>query len=354
MQIDFHHGVTYVCARLAGFEHHAASTIAYCAQYVDDATNAGLIRFDNGALFSRISSAHKMLDYRNFQILANYRVWIPFHFLPGNGGLPAGQDPAGSFIEKLICRPNSYVAQDMVRECIERRHTTYGLYRLGITMHVYVDTWAHQGFAGVNHRVNEARQWVDGSGQPDRALMSRLKGYFISEALPLGHGAVLSNPDKPFLQWGYTNGRGERIARNNPKDFLEAAEQMCKAMQRYRLGDANAAVPGLPIADKALIAQMLQSITDHDGETRHQKWLAAISAGAFSFGQADVIYTSKGKGSWKYLALGTENEFDRDNEVFPYDESFLASDWKLFHDALQAHHFYITHELLPRYGICVA
>jgi len=33
MQIDFHHGVTYVVARLAGFEHKAASIIAYCAQY---------------------------------------------------------------------------------------------------------------------------------------------------------------------------------------------------------------------------------------------------------------------------------------------------------------------------------
>jgi hypothetical protein len=354
MQIDFHHGVTYICARLAGFEHQAASTIAYCAQYVDDATNAGLIRFDNGALFSRLSSAHKMLDYRNFRVLANYRVWIPFHFLPGNGGLPVNQEPDGSFIEKLICRPNSYVAQDMVKECINRRATPYGLHRLGITMHVYVDTWAHQGFAGVNHRVNEARQWVDGTGQPDRALMSRLKGYFISEALPLGHGAVLSNPDKPFLQWGYTNGRGEQIYRNNPVDFLTAADHMCQAMQRYRLGDPDATVPGLPEPDKTLIAQMLKTITDHDGEARHQQWLAAIAAGKFSFGAAEVSYTSKGKGSWKHQALGTECEFDRDNDVFPYQPNFLASNWKLFHDALQAHHFHIIHELLPKYGICVA
>jgi hypothetical protein len=354
MQIDFHHGVTYICARLAGFEHQAASTIAYCAQYVDDATNAGLIRFDNGALFSRLSSAHKMLDYRNFRALANYRVWIPFHFLPGNGGLPANQEPNGSFIEKLICRPNSYVAQDMVKECINRRHTSYGLHRLGITMHVYVDTWAHQGFAGVNHRVNEARQWVDGRGQPDRALMNRLKGYFISEALPLGHGAVLSNPDKPFLKWGYTNGRGEQIYRNNPLDFLTAADYMCKAMQRYRLGDPDATVPGLPEPDKTLIASMLQTITEHDGEARHQRWLAAIADGKFSFGTAEVSYTSKGKGSWKHEALGTEREFDRDNDLFPYQPSFLNSNWKLFHDALQAHHFHVIHELLPRYGICVA
>ncbi|NWF61891.1 MAG: hypothetical protein HXY43_22210 [Fischerella sp.] len=354
MQIDFHHGVTYIAARLAGFDREAASIIAYCAQYVDDATNAGVIRFDNGALFSRISSAHKMLDYRNFQELANHRVWIPFHFLPGNGGLKAGQDPSRNFIDKLICRPNSYIAKDMVKECILRRDTSYGLHRLGITMHVYVDTWAHQGFAGVNHQVNEAKKLVDEYGKPDRSLMDRLKNYFVSEALPLGHGAVLGHPDKPFLRWGYTNGRGEKIARNNPKDFLEAADYMCKAMQRYLAGDPDASVPGLPQSDKATIAYMLENITDNSGSVRHKKWLQAIAEGKFSFGKAYVTYIPKGKNSWKYLALGTEDDVDRENEVFSYHSTFLASDWKLFHDALQAHHFYIIHELLPRYGICVA
>ncbi len=354
MQIDFHHGVTYVAARLAGFEHEAASIIAYSAQYVDDAINDGLIRFDNGALFSRISSAHKMLDYRNFQELAIHRVWIPFHFLPGNGGQKAGEDPEGKFIDKLICRPNSDVAQQMVRECIEHRDANYGLHRLGITMHVYVDTWAHQGFAGVNHRVNEAESLLDEDGKPDRNLMDRLQNYFVSEALPLGHGSVLSHPDKPFLRWGYINGRGEKITRNNPQDFLEAADQMCKAMQRYLAGKPDATAPGLPESDKILIGVLLENITDNTGSLRHQKWLSAIAQGKFSFGKANVTYIPKGKGSWKHLALGTENTVDRENEVFPYHSNFLASDWKLFHDALQAHHFYIIHDLLPKYGICVA
>lgn len=354
MQIDFHHGVTYVAARLAGFKHEDASIIAYCAQYVDDAINGGLIRFDNGAMFTRISSAHKMLDYRNFQELANYHVWIPFHFLPGNGGKKAGEDPEGKFIEKLICRPNSDVAQQMVRECIQRRQTAYSLHRLGITMHVYVDTWAHQGFAGVNHRVNEAKKLLDENDKPDRNLMDRLTNYFVSEALPLGHGAVLSHPDKPYLRWGYINGRGEKIRRNNPEDFLEAADNMCKAMQRYLLGDADAIVPGLPEADKSLIAWMFENIKDKNGHARHQKWLDAISQGKFSFGTANVDYIPKGQGSWKYQALGTEKLVDKDNEIFPYHPSFLVSNWKLFHDALQAHQFYVIHDLLPKYGICVA
>jgi hypothetical protein len=383
MQIDFHHGVTYVVGRLAGFSHDEAAIVAYCAQYVDDATNEGLIRFDNGFSYNRISSAHKMLDYRNFKALANHRVWIPFHFLPANNGLPAVQlhQPSSvpgampsrpnvktltapnlstvsnastdALVDRLICRPNSTVAQDMVRECIANRHERYGLHRLGVAMHVYADTWAHQGFAGVNHAVNDARHLTNATGQPTPKLLDRLTSFFIGEALPLGHGAVLGNPDRPFLRWGYTNGRGEKIWRDNPQDFLTAAEHLCQAMQRYRLGDGTATVPGLPPDDRRLIAQMLETVQGKGGE-RHRQWLTAIAAGKFSFGPAQVGYIAKGKGSWKYAALKTEAAKDRGDEVYAYDPAFLNSDWKLFHDALQAHRFYVLHTLLPSYGLCVA
>jgi hypothetical protein len=354
MQIDFHHGVTYVLARLAGFDETEAGTIAYSAQYVDDATQSGVIKFDNGAMFTRMSSAHKLLDYRNFQELANHRVWLPFHFLPGNGGLPSDQTPPGSFIDKLICRPNSPVAQDMVAECIHQRHKPYALYRLGITLHVYADTWAHQGFAGVNHQVNNVKQIFNAAGEPDRNLLDRMISYFITEALPLGHGAVFGHPDKPFLQWSYINGRGEHIQRNNPVDFMTAAEQMVQALQRYRLGDTKAVVSGLSEGDRTQIAQCFQTISDEKSHVRHEKWLGAIAQGTFSFGPSPVTYNPDGPESWKSIALQDQIDPNDHDAVYPYHEGFLTSHWKNFHDALLAHHFFITRELLPRYGICVA
>lgn len=365
MQIDFHNGVTYIVARLAGFDHPEADVIAHCAQYVDDATNSGLIRFNNGTVFNHISSAHKLLDYRNFRKLANYQVWIPFHFLPGNEGLAAHQNPNGTFINKLICRPNSHVAQDMLRECIQLRQTHHGLYRLGIAMHVYADTWAHQGFAGVNHQVNEARKLIDSQGNLDLKFTKKIKAYFkkkvvenltghlLSEVFPLGHGAVLGHPDKPFLKWGYTNGLNEKIIRNNPTDYIEAADHMCQWLQRYRLGDPNALVPGLPAADKAVIAEHLQSITHKDDEVRYRQWLNLINQGRFSFGSAHLSYIHKGIGSWKHNAIGTEAFLDTGEEVFQYYPSFLESHWKRFHEALIAHRSYIVDTLLPHYNIHV-
>lgn len=355
MQIDFHHAVTYVVSRLAGFSHPKANKVAYCAQYVDDATNGGVIKFDNGAMYARISSAHKMLDYRNSKGLKNRQVWLPFHFLPGNGGLPPGQVPRGTFHKRLLCRPDSIVARDMLESCLKDKHKPYGLHRLGITMHVYADTWAHQNFAGVNHKVNQAKDIASQDGKSDVRLGDKLVNFFVSGAFPLGHGAVLSYPDRPYLTWKYKNGTGQAVERDNPSDFIEAADQMCKAMQRWLAGSIDAQAPGLPGDDKQKIGALFTALNEEDGHKRHAAWLKRIEAGHFSFGSSKITYIPKGRGSWKHKALGTLDWVDDPDDVpFVYRETFLKSDWKMFHDALQAHRFDIIHDILPRYGICAA
>lgn len=364
MQIDFHHATTYVVARYAGFEHQQAEIIAYCAQYVDDATNSGNIKFDNNAMYSHISSAHKTFSYENFDELSNHNVWIPFHFLPGNGLKPAGEDPEGRFIEKIICRPDSPVAQDMVRDCIARQNKPYGLHRLGITLHVYADTWAHQGFAGVTHKINSIRA-LDEFGEKDETFLKKMKhlfkdafnqeqGELIGNALPLGHGAALSQPDKPFLKWSYQDCNNQFVKRDNTELFLDAADKMCQVMQRYQLGDPDAAVSGLDHGGRDKIEELFLSITDPDGDVRHQQWLEKIAEGFFHFPAVHLEYQAKGSGSWKYKALGTTELEDKTTDVFSYHASFLKSDWKMFHDALLAHRFFIIYDLLPNYGICAA
>jgi len=367
MQIDFHHATTYVLARLAGFEHPEADIIAHSAQYVDDATNSGAINFTNGAAYHRICSAHKMIDYRNFEALANHQVWIPFHFLPGNGKLPSDKNPNGKFIEKIICKPNSYVAKEMVSACIKDKHRLYALHRLGITLHVYADTWAHQGFAGVTHKINDISHLEDKDTQ-GKTIVSKLKSFFgdlfdvelsklVGDTLPLGHGAALSFPDKPFLNWSYQDHTGKTINRDNPKDYIEACEELCKAMQRFRIGDPDADVQGLPINDRNKIEGLFKTIQDDKGEDRHNKWLEYIANGHFSFPGIRLSYIAKGYGSWKHQALNTTEAVDLNFEKykkFEYHPEFLSSDWKLFHDALQVHRFDVIHNILPKYGICAA
>jgi hypothetical protein len=351
MQIDFHHATTYVLARLAGFSPAEADVVAYSAQYVDDAVNSGGIEFSNGAMYARICSAHKMLDYRNFEALADHLVWMPFHFLPGNGGRPAGQDPDGPFINKLRCLPNSPIARDMVIAVIRAKYQRASLHRLGIAMHTYADTWAHQGFVGVRHELNHATAITGADGQHDHSFMDRIKNYFVDIVLPLGHGTVLSNPDKPWLLWGYTNGLGERVERNNPADYLDACDHMCRAMQCFRAGDISHGAPGLPVRDRAVITEMISGVREDDEAKRHAVWLDAIEKGKFSFGAEKVTYRGEGKGSWKQEAFG---DLDEPRGGYAYRPDFLRSNWKLFHDALQAHRLEVTNHILPEYGICVA
>ncbi len=354
MNIDAHHATTYVIARLSGFSHQDAEIVAYSAEYVDDATNDGVIRFDNGATYHRICSAHRMLDYRNVESLRSARVWVPFHFLPGNGGLPEGVDPDGAFIEKLICRPDSPIARAMFATTIAERGKPYGLHRLGIAAHVYTDTWAHQGFTGTTHDVNAARDLVNDKGEPDLPMTERIQRFFVAKAVPLGHGSVLGHPDRPYLVWGYTNGRGERIIRDNPKDYIAAFEALCKMFRRYLLGNPHAEVPGIPEPDRTVVEAMIRTLTDPSEHVRHRQWLNVIAQGGFSFGKVALTYIAKGEGSWKHQALGTVKETDDEDDVFPYRHEFLKSNWKLFHDALKAHQFHIVHELLPRFRICTA
>jgi len=358
MQIDFHHAVTWVVARAAGFNEQDAEIIAYACQYVSDATNEGVIKFHTGSQYRRIATAHKMLDYRNLKSLESSEAWIPFHFLPGNGGLPAGQDPDGSFIRKLVCQPNSYVARDMVRECIQDKGQPYGLHRLGITSHVFTDAWAHHGFAGVHHVINQVTQVYDAQDRPAEELSLRVADYFADAArdeIPyLGHGQLLSIPDLPYEKWTFTNKLGDTLVRNNPLDFLQAADELCKVFKQYRLGDVNAEVSGLDEQLKNQLTRCFIEFNDPEGEARHQRWLAAIEQDQFGLGAAKLTYIAKGMGSWKQQAIFTEQSEDLVYDVFEYTDGFLTSNWKYFHDAAKRHRLSVIYEILPRYGICVA
>ena len=359
MQIDFHHATTYVAARLAGFDSKRADIIAYAAQYIDDATSEGAVRFSNKFMYQRISPAHKMIDTRNTRDISNHQVWIPFHFLPGNDGLSAGNNPSGKMVNRMICTPDSPIARDMVKQAIIEREKPYGLYRLGVTMHVYADTWAHQGFAGLLDSVNDVDNMVEtgDSGVFNGGLWEYLSDFFDNAIPPLGHGRATIFPDMPFLQWQYETKSKKLAKRDNTEIFCVAANEMCKAMQRFLLGDPFANAHGIGENDMGKIKELFSGIKEKDGGKRHKEWLKAIRQGAFSFGSEDICYMgkeqkacdgTKEKKSWKEQALGSSVDL----YTYQYKASFLKSNWKLFHDAAIAHRFYVVHELLPAYGIC--
>lgn len=379
MQIDFHFGVTYVVSRLAGFEKNEAYKIAYSAQYVDDAVHEGTLKFSNRASYNFISSAHKMLDYRNFEDLANHHVWIPFHFLPGNQIDLKYKNQINDFEQRLICRPNSEVAKEMLERTFEKRDEAYALHLLGISMHVYADTWAHQGFCGITHKINQVNDIFDSDGKIDVEQMKYIKQYFnknslwekfkfiaktgdfsplidsikslfVSDLSPLGHGAVLSYPDLPYLYWIYENFNGDTIHRDNPNDFAMAVKHMYVALKKFRQEDDTE----IPEEDYHKICKLLSTTKIPDGEERLSVWLDKIKEGHFSFGSEKIEYATQGKDSWLYQSLGFEHPKKFEYQGLDFNPNFLDSDWKHLHDALLQHRFSVLHNVLPKFKITAA
>jgi hypothetical protein len=362
MQIDFHHAVTYVATRLAGFGHQDACTVAHASQYVDDATTDGPLTFGTGERYVRVTSAHKTFDIRiNSDHADNRLVWVPFHFLPGNDAPPAGSSPDDAFAHRMMCKPDSAVARAMMRDCIERQSPAFALHRLGIALHTYVDTWAHQQFVGM---VCELNRLATLRIEPDPAYsktdifrelnsgMTRLKAH-IAGHLPVGHAAALTCPDMPFLKWSFVRENGQTVERDNPSDFLAATRGMFNMARRYLAKDFSLPDAELPAEDLALIDKLLRGTILIAGEDRHPIWLEAIRQGRFSFGPAEVTYVDQGPQSWKMQALG-EDPDDEDGVSFVFTEKFLGSDWKNFHDAVQHHRLFILHDLLPKVGLCAS
>lgn len=364
MQIDFHHATTYVIGRAAGLSHEEAEMVAYSAQYVDDATEAGLLHFytsgidrppEPGPTYSRISSAHKTIDYRNASELANRRVWIPFHFLPGNDGRDQNHkwNPEQPFFPRLVCRPNSPVARAMVQSCIHDKvsdcdanytlqNPAYkrALCRLGITMHVYADTWAHQDFVGIAHEFNRLEHIASDDPERDSYEMGRLeyraaRGFIDNiasrvsgGALPLGHGAALSYPDLPYLTWRYRKRAqwhaGEWVesvnspigqdadglfVRNNTELFLAAADHMYAAMSAFRNDQAEVdlgADQALPAEYRERIQELFTTLIEPRPDKRHAHWLEVINRGGFfpfDLAQGQKLHYAPDEKAWKYAIL---------------------------------------------------
>ena len=363
MQIDFHHAVTYVAVRLGGMSHEDATTVAHAAQYVDDATNDGALNFDDGQRYVRVTSAHRAMDLRqNADASDNRLVWVPFHFLPGNEAAPKDADAAAQFEARMMCKPDSEIARQMVLDCISSQQLPFALHRFGIAMHTYADTWAHQQFVGMvcdSNRLKKVTVAPDTRYSTDAVYAELTSGAtqikeFVANHLPVGHAGAITFPDMPFLKWSFVRENGQKVKRDNLPDFMAAARGIFNMTRRYVAKDTALPEIELPADDSAEIENLLETTLYIDGESRHSRWLSAIEQGIFSFGAAKIDYVEQGQGSWKLMALGADPDKESGDEEFTFSPDFMTSDWKKFHDAVQYHRLFILHDLLPRFGLCAS
>jgi len=287
MQSDMHFYGVYALCRMAGIYSEAADIIAHSSQLVDDALGDDILVFlrDKKAILPTKTS-HKPLDYKNVIEEDQWRVWIAFHFLPGNN------PNAKTFEEKIICSKNSKIAQKILEYALINKRKNFSPYLAGIVSHVFADTFAHYGFLGFSSKLNlvrtdsivtqiKAKNIFKYVNRKLDTFFSRIKGT-IAETLPIGHGAVATLPDRPYLQWEYRYKfrNGKKVKRLNWKDYLECSEKLYRFYVQWI--EVN---PGFGSKTNAVAwntcKSEIEKILRKEGSKKNRilQWKKAISSG---------------------------------------------------------------------------
>lgn len=322
---------------LAGIKHEYSKKIAYASQHTDDAKYDHVLEFKSGGRFQQQMSAHKFIDLGVFDKKTCYNIFLPFHFLPGVVG--------NEFYERLLCRENSVPAKKLLDDTLNTLDKPYGLHRLGITFHVYADTWSHQDFHGLNRDDNKIK--ILDIISLEKSLKDEMVLGSFKLIPPLGHAQANTYPDEPYLKWKYKkyNSVEDYFEINNLDRFIEAAFYIFSFLD----SKVRNHIPYIYISDSEKWEGIKDKLIDvfsivGSVEQREVIWQQKISEGFFGF-KSDIKYDDR---EWFYEAVEV---IDKDLKIYDRKDNFQISDWKYFHDALTLHKFYIKNELLPSYGI---
>jgi hypothetical protein len=251
VEITSHYYAMLAFARVLGYNKQAAETIAYVSQYVDDALADFItvkqiskdIEFDvinNQNVLSDMATCQDYARVKTLTFTSMIRNTAAFHYVPKCKG--------STFAKKMRCGENSPV----IREIMEKSFKEDNLVKFGMLLHIYADTYSHQGFSGIFSEVNDISNvvlynrlyigWIEKIIIAVRKLFKptfeRLFDYFIPV---YGHSQALIIPDETYVEWSYQydsggwvggmTGHSGRI--KNSERYILAFENVCTYLKRY-------------------------------------------------------------------------------------------------------------------------
>ncbi|MGL5256905.1 MAG: DUF6765 family protein [Proteocatella sp.] len=308
MDIDFHFGTIYVLARWAGFGSNKAKIIATSSQLVDDNVSDKVPGFKFDDIPQRFSG-HEL--WQNLSEKSNVEVWVPFHFLPGLCGEDLSQ--------KAVCYKDSPLASALADSMIHYEGENQ-MFRLGVALHVYADTWAHQQFSGVTNKGNTIVDLEIIS--PTVSNLENLKEMVSNIAMdikPLGHASALHYPDLPYLAWKsmqkFTEGR------KNWEEFIEASKKIYTILCKIQGNEAN----DLSNNQEEFLLRTFNEIQGTDCEKRNNEWIKRIQMNYFDF-----------------------DELTPEDQSIAYSQGFILGDAdypELFYRAVDEHYQWVQEKL---------
>ena len=243
MDAEFHYYMTYLIAAKAGYEPKDALTIAYASQYVDDNDMIFEVDKDEATYFSNYISQTMNILKPKTKLM---RIYPVFHFIPGEP-MALGARRRDGMLHMLNCTPDSPNANAIFDAALESSagHPS-GLQRIGIAIHGFADTWAHQNFTGSFNDFN---------------------GIFMEKGLTVGHAQAGHNPDEPALVWVDDRLLEKRV--DNRGRFLEAAGRILEKLMKHL--DRDVSEEEVRGRKSDLLKSLDEAIGDRDQGGRHQK-----------------------------------------------------------------------------------
>lgn len=351
MQSDFHYYATVVLARAAGFGEDQALTIAYAAQYVDDARDGRDILV-GGREFSPLSTAN---DFGRYLASKDRDVWLkvylPFHFLPPG--------PIASEADDFITRPLGRLAERLIQDVAREADADpdYRLVRLGVALHTIADTWAHQGFSGRWSRENDVTE-LESLGAPTNLREAMAEAWrdftgpiHAANPMQVAHFQAEFWPDYPFLAWrahfAAPGAAGREHRRDNPREFLAAARWLHQTMSDWPKPPDRSVMSWDELAP--MVTARL-AVSDPDREARCRPWRTAF-AHLFPAHGGLPQYDPH---AWEVAALGEklkQTPFSDAAEAlgsrpsYPGRTGFVDSLWVKFHRAAAAQRAWLARQV---------
>lgn len=217
MNKEFHYYVVWYLANKAGYPAEDASTIALSSQMVDDAKFPWSIEGSPPADGARLTEVTQNYIFWDAAIARD--VYLPFHFIPGDPEICAAARSDGR-VDPLAVSPDSPNARALLIEAL----ATKNLYRIGIALHAYADTWAHQNFTGSQDDFNALQR--SGGGASMRLAAAMLPA--------VGHLQAGTTPDLPQARWNDARLKAGRARVDNSERFLSAARMIYRFLRTSR------------------------------------------------------------------------------------------------------------------------
>lgn len=354
MKRDSHYYATLAFCRACGFNKESAHLVAYASQFVDDAkintiffnkksTHSDLEHeyIERRPAFFNTATCHSYFRMDTFNYESMVRNTSAFHFVPGCKG--------ESFTRKLRCKEESPIILDIVNEALLEDD----LIKLGMVLHVYVDTFSHQGFSGVLSKVNAIRdceakkkEYLD---PLDRFL--KLFKFFTQERYDMyldrflpayGHAQAVDLPDLPYMEWSYKYDDSEEfqglykyVEVNNKERYRRAFTGMKRYLENYLANHEHYRDKNLFFQNFELLFETM--ILEGSDEAREKNWINLyIAEGLFDKADQDLIVYEEDKWLKEAFSNYDQNLFNnREVDGAELASHFWYSNWYRFYLAVK-------------------